>query len=130
MIFDPLIRNPMLPQLLLKGHEDSVMSLEHRNGILFSGSSDSTIIEWDIERRQPRNQLRAMGPVDKVAVFNSSVIYSMSRTLCCLGNEIEFEGDVEKIRIEDDSMLVSDSVGLLKHYDLRNLLDAVNEEDS
>lgn len=127
MIFDPFVRNPMLPQLLLEGHQDSVMSLEYHGGTLFSGGSDSAIIEWDIERRQPRNRVSAVSPVNKIAVFNTSLIYSTSKTLCCLGSKLEFEGDVEKIRIEDDSMLVSDSTGLLKHYDLRNLSETVNE---
>lgn len=125
MVFDPLVRNPMIPQALLRGHEDAVLSVEWSNGVLFSGSVDSTVIEWDVERREPRSRVEVAGPVGKICVLGSSVIYSVETTLHCLGKELKFEGDVERIKIRENTMLVSDSVGNLRVYDLRNGCEAV-----
>ena len=36
------------------------------------------------------------GPVDRITIFNSSVIYSVGNVLYCLIEKIDFEGDIEK----------------------------------
>ncbi|ADM11255.1 WD40 domain-containing protein [Encephalitozoon intestinalis ATCC 50506] len=128
MVFDPFVRNPVLPQVLLKGHEEAVLSIECSNGVLFSGGLDSTIIEWDTEKALPKNRIQAMGPVNKLGTLNSSVIYSVENSLYWTDREIRFDGEVERIRIMDNKMLVSDSTGILRHYDLRNVSDPVMEK--
>ncbi|KAG5859382.1 hypothetical protein KMI_07g12250 [Encephalitozoon hellem] len=128
MVFDPLVRNPVLPQILLKGHEEAVLSMECWNGTLFSGSLDSTIIEWDSEKALAKNRIQATGPVNKIGIFDSSVIYSVEDTLYCFDGEVKLEGEVERIRIIGNGMLVSDSTGTLRYYDLRNMASAVIEK--
>lgn len=126
MVFDPLVRNPIMPQFLLKGHQDSVLCLEY-DGTLFSGSSDSTIAEWDTERMEEKNRKPAAGPVTRISTFKSSMIYSVGTHLYCFDKRIDFLGDVERIKIMEDAMLVSDATGILRHYDLRNVSHQVNE---
>lgn len=128
MVYDPLVRNPVMPQILLQGHQDSVLCLESHNGMLFSGSQDSTVAEWDVERREMRQQTKAAGAVSKLAMLENAVVYSVDRTLHLLDEKIEFEGEVERIRIRGNVMLVSDSNGTLRLYDPRNISAAVSEK--
>ncbi|KAH9411880.1 hypothetical protein HK407_03g06330 [Ordospora pajunii] len=128
LVYDPLVRSAMLPQILLKGHSDAVMSLREAEGRLFSGSVDSTVIEWDAERLEVRNKIEAAGPVSKIDVSGSFVVYSVENALYCFGEKIGFEGDVEKIRMADDRIFVSDSCGKLWCYDIRNMSKTVLEK--
>ncbi|UYI28113.1 WD40 domain-containing protein [Encephalitozoon cuniculi] len=128
MVFDPFIRNPILPQVLLKGHSEAVLSMGCWSGVLFSGGLDSTIIEWDVEKAEPKSITKAGGPVNKLSIFNSTPIYSVESSLHCLGKEIKFDGEVERIKIKENAMLVSDSTGVLRWYDLRQMGDAVRSK--
>lgn len=128
MLFDPFVRNPMLPQILLRGHVDSVLSLKYHDHRLVSGGSDAVIAEWDVERGQVKDKTVATGPVSNVAVLDSGTVYSVNDVLYCLRNEARLGGDVEKIRTKDNGVLVSDSTGVLRHYDLRNMSTFVKEK--
>ncbi|AFN82732.1 WD40 domain-containing protein [Encephalitozoon romaleae SJ-2008] len=128
MVFDPFMRNPILPQVLLKGHEEAVLSIESRDGILFSGSLDSTIIEWDTEKALAKNRIQTMGPVNRIGILDSSVVYSVENSLYCLDEEIKFEGEVERIRIRENAMLVSNTTGTLRCYDLRKMTEVIIEK--
>ncbi|KAM0672513.1 hypothetical protein CWI42_030780 [Ordospora colligata] len=127
-VYDPLVRSAMLPQILLKGHSDAVMSLRETEGKLFSGSYDSSIIEWDTKRLEVRNKINTAGPVSKIDASGSIVVYSVANSLHCFEQEIGFESDIEKIKMVGDRMFISDSSGKLWYYDIRNMSNAVLEK--
>ncbi|KAI5170259.1 hypothetical protein PAEPH01_1282 [Pancytospora epiphaga] len=132
LIYDAFTRFPILPQQLLCGHTSMVTGIKQRDGRLLTCSEDGRIIEWDLEKMCPKEDLNEL----KVAVgsncgnnngierfdFEGSNIAFGNETYLKINREIlPMAAGIEKIRFNNEKAYILDASGAVTVYDPRDL---------
>lgn len=123
-IYNSFIKNPLLPEISLKGHESEVTTINF-NKNLYSGSLDGNLIMWSIDNQKIINKINTGNEIYSMAINdfiltskNNEIVTIYSNSLEKI-SELKIHNKVEKIVIKD-KILVSDNAGYVYIFDKRN----------
>ncbi|EPR78417.1 WD40 domain-containing protein [Spraguea lophii 42_110] len=123
-IYDALLFNPLVPQIKLLGHEDEVNTITYDGTDIMTGSNDKTIIQWDLEKKKPKEKYE-MGVEVNYLESNENIlggILGNNEIFLRNGNDTlktKFESEPQKLKFYNDKLLASDEDGFFYVYDLR-----------
>ncbi|WUR02419.1 WD40 repeat domain-containing protein [Vairimorpha necatrix] len=122
MLYDSLVFNPLTPQLLLKGHDDSVLAVKFFNNALYSGSDDKKILEWDLETLRIKESFTTNLNVEKIANAGNMIFYGEKNTIANLSTGTNFfiDGNLENMVGHENFLYLTTSSGSFYTYDSRN----------
>lgn len=118
-IYDALVEFPILPQILLEGHESAVTGIKNKEGRLISCSDDQHIIEWDLNTLQLKNKTDVKISIEKFDFEGSSMVFGSQTYLSINNQQISLENDVEQIKCKENNVFVTDCDGNMMIYDIR-----------
>ncbi|KAM0679698.1 rRNA-processing protein [Glugoides intestinalis] len=125
MIYDFGIELPLLPQILLIGHEDAVTGIKNKEEKLMSCSQDKTTIEWDINELRIKERTAHDIEIERFDFEGNSLVFGAKTHLNINNESISLENELEQLRIKDNIVYVSDSEGKFTFYDIRNTSKAI-----
>lgn len=119
LIYDFLVDFPILPQILLEGHEGPVTGIKNKEGKLMSCSDDKTIIEWDLNTLKCKESKNVQVSIEKFDFQGNSLIFGAKNFLNINDENISLDHDLEQVRIRDNNVFLSDCEGNLLIFDMR-----------
>lgn len=125
-VYDAFTNFPILPQILLKGHEETVTGIKNKNTLL-SCSQDKTVIEWDLETMKYKNIMHFEFGISKFDFEGKSLVLGTENYLNFTNSEVKggsenfsLDFELEQVKIYGHLVYVSDSNGGMNIFDLRN----------
>ncbi|KAF7683451.1 CCR4-associated factor 4 [Astathelohania contejeani] len=130
-MYDALTFNPLFPQLLLKGHEDSINCISWNKKCLVTTSNDNTLIRWDVGVNKIIERTK-IGKASKLINDESGkIIFSNENELniLCGTDKISLDnkGIVESMRLDGYLLYTGDDLGIFRSYDIRNFKKRINK---
>lgn len=119
MIYDFSINLPLLPQALLIGHTGPVTGIKNKYGKLVTSSEDKTIITWDSNKLQIKEQTKCDVVIERFDFENKSFVFGANTYLNINNENIPLDYAMEQLRIKEDMVYVTDSEGNISIFDVR-----------
>lgn len=118
-IYDFMLKFPVLPQLLLEGHEGPVTGIKNKEGKLVSCSDDKTVIEWDLNMLTVKDRKNVQVSIEKFDFESNSLVFGAKNFLNINDENISLDHNIEQLKIKDNFVYLSDCDGNLMIFDVR-----------
>lgn len=119
-IYDFMVDLPVLPQALLIGHTDVVTGLKNKEGRMISSSEDKTMIEWDISKLVPKKTIDCQVGIQRFDFEDSNFVFGSDTYININDENISLDFELEQLKINKNTVYVTDSNGNIILFDIRN----------